>query len=298
MRQSRTEKNGRMKKYRRTAIGILSAALAVCAGLAFTAVTAEAKSAGMKLPVEVMVEQKNSQTGKWEKQYTVYYKYNKKGDLTRIDLASPEDDKSAWIPTIVKYTYKDGVKTKATATDSYGSYTYKFDKKGRVTSVRRKLHDAEAKYIHKTSKYIYDKNGAITVHTWTCDDKYYTVKKAEETFTTTFKKGMISKVRAKRTGWLGIKSTQTRIYNGKGLLKSVDEVARDGEETYTFGTKYSYTYDKSGKYVKVRKDKNLDGNDERRTYTYGKVTASQDVYRWIINLDERHLIGNTERVQM
>ena len=260
--------------------------------------SAEAKTSRMKLPSKVVVDHMDEESGEWKENYTVYYKYNKKGDIVRIDLRTPTDDGEQWIPSLITYKYtKKGVKKSAIATDSYGVYVYEFDNKGRVKSVVLKgITDKLGEYITTSQEYKYDKKGNIVSRTWTTDDETYEVKKATEKYTTKSKKNGSKTIKIVRTSWMGIKSTDTVKYSSKGLLSRKQTVYSE-KDMDPEDWKYTYEMSKDGKYVQ-RRYSNEFGARQRRTYTYGKIKASRSKYLNILNLDEKSLIGNTRRNQM
>jgi hypothetical protein len=91
---------------------------------------AAAKSKKMKMPTKMTYYRLDS--GKWVKEYTEKYKYNKKGDLIKITDSGDE----AILTTTIKYKYKKKKKVSCTSKmDNSFRTTYKFNKKGQLVNV-------------------------------------------------------------------------------------------------------------------------------------------------------------------
>ena len=265
-------------------IGVFSSTTLICA-----------KTTKSKMPIRMVVSMKDSESKKWKEAYTLYYFYNSKGDLFRIDLSTPDAIGSSWIPTIVKYSYKNGGKVSATATDSYGTYSYKFDKAGRITEKKVTItaYDPDPKKAQKDSiTYTYDKKGNVISKKCTTSDPQAAVNKVTYKYNTSWsggKKTIVSKYKS----WSGFDYTETRKYNTDGLLTS-DKVKESGG-SLVFNNKYTYKMNKNGT-VKIRYEDTGDVQI-RKTYYYGSATASREEYLAFVNLDESTLLANSERNQ-
>ncbi len=284
-----------MQHTRNTILSAVCLTILLFAGILIPGRIVSAKETKMKMPARIVVEYKDSETGKWKESYTLYFQYNSKGDMSRIDLSTPDEIGSSWIPTIIKYKYKKGIKASATASDSYGKYNYKFDKNGRLCSAKAVItaYDRDPKKAQtKTAEYTYDKNGNILTRKWSTSDPSDTVNNSVDKYTTSKKNGKIT-IKRKYTSTTGFDFIDTRKYNKNGLL--VSEASDCPKESISLKTTYTYKMNKSGT-VKTRYD-NIDGTKIRRKYNYSAVKASREDYLALINLDERNIMKNSERIQ-
>ena len=259
------------------------------------AVSAKDNKKEMKMPVRMVVEHKDSETGKWEESYTLYYQYNSSGDMIRIDLSTPDEIGSGWVPTVIKYKYKKGVRVSATASDSYGKYTYKFDKNGRLISAGAVItaYDPDPKKpAKKTTEYTYDEKGNLLTRKWTFENTGDEVTGSTDKYTTTKKKGKI-RIKREYTSTAGFDFVETLKYNKNGLL--VSDVSKCEKESIRLETKYTYKMNKNGTVRKRYED--IDGTKIRREYDYGAAKASREDYLALINLDARNILQNSERIQ-
>lgn len=259
---------------RRALLMALCLALVATFSVAAPGGQAAAKSKKMKMPTKLTCYRLES--GKWVKEYTKTYKYNKKGDLIK------SKDSRGDGPTTFKYKYKKKKKVSGTGSGKYFRGTYKFNKKGQLVSTS--CHYLEDN-TNATYAYTYNKGGYLTAVRWTEDNGEYLRHSGVYNYTTTFAAGGKVTIAASGKDYDDIDRSYTWTLDKKGLLTKIDN---DGNIS-------TFVYLWKGKYVKQRIETvtNDDGSTDkyRIDYKYGKRKASASRYYKYINEDPRTLIG-------
>ncbi|WP_027869530.1 hypothetical protein [Eubacterium sp. AB3007] len=262
---------------RRSLLMALCLALVATFSVAAPGGQAAAKSKKMKMPTKMTYYRLDS--GKWVKEYTETYKYNKKGDLIKITDSGDE----AILTTTIKYKYKKKKKVSCTSKmDNSFRTTYKFNKKGQLVSARDHYLDANTL---TTYAYSYNKGGYLTAVRWTYNDNEGIRRSGVFNYTTSFAPGGKVTIAASGKDYENKDGSYSWTLNKKGLLTKVP-----GD-----GCISTFTYLWKGKYVKQRIETVTydDGriSKYRVDYKYGKRKASASRYYKYINKDPRTLIG-------
>ena len=260
---------------RRSLLMALCLALVATFSVAAPGGQAAAKSKKMKMPTKLTYYRLDN--GKWVKEYTETYKYNKRGDLIKATDSRGDG------PFSIKYKYKKKKKVSGNGKGKYLRTTYKFNKKGPLVSV--KMHDLE-EGTNSTYTYNYNKGGYLTAVRWTDDNGEYIRHSGVYNYTTTFAVGGKVTIAASGKDYDDIDRSYTWTLDKKGLLTKAD---KEGDIS-------TFTYLWKGKYVKQRLEtlKHYDGTVDkyRIDYKYGKRKASASRYYKYINNDPRTLVGN------
>ena len=275
------------KRLIRLAVITLCMVLTISMTVVLPGGSAAAKTKKTNMPSSIKVQ--FVLDGKWKTEYTLKYKYNKKGDLVGADFISAYPEDVPFDPFIVKYTYKSGKKATATAKEGKDITKIKYDKKGRMAKFKdtqyytEDLEDDEGYYdsyeytVIENGKCTYNKKGNLKTVKITSGKESSTIK-----YTTTYsKKGKVKKIKAVLSN--GDKKIYT--YNGKGLLKSYNEYHG---KTKAVHNKFKYKYDKKGRIKYVYRNRGYgSGYKDRLVITYGKSKGSQKECRWLLNEDPR-----------
>ena len=260
---------------RRSLLMALCLALVATFSVAAPGGQAAAKSKKMKMPTKLTYYRLDN--GKWVKEYTETYKYNKRGDLIKATDSRGDG------PFSIKYKYKKKKKVSGNGKGKYLRTTYKFNKKGQLVSV--KMHDLE-EGTNSTYTYNYNKGGYLTAVRWTDDNGEYIRHSGVYNYTTTFAVGGKVTIAASGKDCDDIDRSYTWTLDKKGLLTKIDN---DGNIS-------TFAYLWKGKYVKqrIKTVTNDDGSTDkyRIDYKYGKRKAAASRYYKYINNDPRTLVGN------
>ena len=255
---------------RRTIIVILIAVLAVV----FSATVPGAKihaATKYKLPSEID-EYEMDGDDIMQLNYKMIFKYNKKGDLTKM-VIQPVYYSGPTETFTFKYTYKKGKKTKAVVKlNGKKNRVYKFDKKGRIS----KITTADGKWIWV---YKYGKKGYLKTVRYT--DPWETVTRK---YTTTLKNGKATRIKFYQPEGDGDSWSRDTYYNKDELINIRYED--------NFPLKYSYQF-KNGLVSRIVTD---NGNNKiRYDYKYSNKTVKKSKYVKVINRDERTVVGSLGR---
>ena len=268
---------------KRAAIVFLCAVIAIAFSAAVPGNQALAASK-KKAPTKVTEYYKND-SGKWVKSSEITYKYNKKADVVKTARTVFYDDGDKHTASIkLKYTYKKGKKTKATGkgTASYEKYTFKYDKKNRLTKISESYEDGADTY-----SYFYGKKGYLKTVKAKTSNTEYTHRSTTYNYAVTLSGSTASKIVISGKDFYGDSFKIQQTFYGDGLMKTyVDR----------YDYVYNYTYKKSGGLVKERYESYTDDEGNKReyktVYTYGKTKVKNAKYVKIINLDERIVVAN------
>lgn len=278
----------RISSLRKLAVILLCAVIAVAFSVTIPGNQAIAKTAKVKMPTKITIYE--NVDGKMVKSAVTTLKYNKKGDLTKgVTKTYAEGKVDETSKYTLKNTYKKGKKTKVKVTGPSDTYTFKLDKSGRLTSLKRYVDDS-----NETFTFAYGKKGYLKNIKWTDDNDEYYIHKGTDKYKTTLKKGKASKIVLTGIDKDDSNEEETktfkidRRYNSKELLtKSITDDA-----TFTC----SYTFKKG--LVTVKKIKMNGAQIATIKYSYGKIKAPKTRYIKMLNGDRRVITGNLAFLKM
>ena len=204
-----------------------------------------------------------SDSPKWANGYKITYKYDKKGNVIKLDRAT------------AKWTYKKGkpvkVKSNAKTIKLTAVSTYK----------KGKLKESTLKYPGGSYKLKYSyKNGWLSK----CSGKLHKKYKLVGTYTWKKHSNGMPKSLVIKNKYIGTTIKVTGKFDKKGLLTSTNDTI-DGDIINKY--KYEYKYDSKGRVVERIVYDMYDNTPVARTvYSYGKATTSnKKVYLAIVNSD-------------